>query len=105
MLEGPGVGHPEQIGGPIGVGLAEYPDEMPFVPSVSESLDAIGVGVERGGEAVLGRAQLAEEEVNRLLRNALREAVTGEPPELGIDAYEQSVVVQHLFKMWHGPGL
>ena len=103
MLEGAGRGHRQQLRRPGAVLRAEHLVELGGRPDVEASLDALGVGVERGREPTVGGAQLGEQEVGRLPGDPLPERVAGLPPPADVDAEQLRVVVEHLLEVRHHP--
>ncbi len=103
MLERALLGDAEQPGRPGPVVGTEHLDELGGGPGVELPLDPVGVGVEGGGEPALGGAELGEQEVGRLPRDALAERVPGLPPPAGVDAEQLRVVVEHLLEVRHHP--
>ena len=99
MLEGAGRGHLEDLRRPGAVVGAEHLDQLVGGPGVELALDALAVGVERGGEAALGRAQLAQQEVGGLAGDPLPQR----PAATRVDAEQQAVVVEHLLEVRHHP--
>ncbi|GDY63211.1 hypothetical protein SAV14893_026040 [Streptomyces avermitilis] len=63
----------------------------------------IAVGVERGGEPALAGTQLAHHEVGGLQGDTTSEFGTGGTPEVGVDAAEEGVVVEHLLEVGYDP--
>ena len=103
LLERAGGGHRQQRGRPGAVVRAEHGVELGGRPDVEEALLALGVGVEGGREPALRGAQLAEQEVGRLARDALAERVAGLPPPAHVEAEQLGVVVEHLLEVRHHP--
>ena len=104
VLEGAARGHGEQRGGAVAVLLPEHLRQLGGRPGVGQALDALGVGVERGGEPALGRAQVAQQEVGGLAGDPLGQRRAGGPPQVDVDAQQLGVVVQHLLEVRHDPG-
>ena len=73
-------------------------------PDVELALDALGVGVERGGEAALLLAQLGERPVERLAAHALEQRLARDLPRVQVGAGQQRVVVEHLLEVRDEPG-
>ncbi len=108
FFEGALVGHREELRGEHGVLLAQYLAQLRGSPDVVGALDVLpvrvlAVGVQRGGEAALGRAQFADHEVGGLQRHATGEPGSGGAPQVGVDAAEQRVVVEHLLEVRDDP--
>ena len=88
----------------IGVGVVpEQLAQLRLGPHVELALLALGVGVERGVEAALGAAHLAQRPVERLLAHAAEELLAGQLPGVQVGACEQRVVVEHLLEVRHEP--
>ena len=68
-------------------------------PHVELALDALGVGVQRAGEAAVGHAQLAQRPVERLLAQCGADRVAGELEAVQVGPGEQRVVVEHLLEV------
>ena len=85
----------------------EHLDELGGCPRVGEALVRVavddGVGVERGREPALVGAQVAQQEVGGLLGHPPCERVAGRAPQVGVDAQQQGVVVEHLLEVRHDP--
>ncbi len=103
MLEGPARRHRQQTGGPGAVVRTEHLGQLLRRPGIRQALDALGVGVQRRGEAALRRPQLAQHPVAGLERHPFRHRRAGRPPQVGVDAQQQRVVVQHLLEVRHHP--
>ena len=99
MLERAGRGDLEDLRRPGAVLGAEHLGELVGRPDVELALDALAVGVERRGEATLGGAQLAQQEVGGLAGDPL--AQRSAPP--GVDAQQLGVVVEHLLEVRDHP--
>jgi len=103
VLERAAVGDREQLRGPGAVLGAQHVAELGGGPGVGLALDAVGVGVERGREAALGRGEVAEEERGRLVGHAQGERRTGDPVQVRVGPQQQRVVVEHLLEVRHHP--
>ena len=68
-------------------------------PRVELALDALAVGVQRGGEPALVGAQLAQHEVGGLRGHPLRHRAA----PAGVEAEQLGVVVEHLLEVRHHP--
>ena len=69
VLERPLRRDREQLRGPDAVLLAEHLRQLGGRPGVGQTLDAVRVGVQRGGEPALGRVQVPHQELRGLLRH------------------------------------
>ncbi len=99
VLEGPGVGHREQLGGPGPVVLTQGLDQLLRRPDVEHALLALGVGVQGRGEAALGSPELAQQELGDPLRGPQRRRRT----TVGEHPHQQGVVIEHLLEVGHHP--
>jgi hypothetical protein len=102
-LEVARLGHPEVLDRLVGE-VAEHRAHLGGPPDVELALDALGVGVERGGERALVLAELAQREVERLAAHALEQRLAGDLPAVQVGAGEQRVVVEHLLEVRDEPG-
>jgi hypothetical protein len=82
---------------------AEELAELGGRPDVSEAFDAVGVRVQRRGEAAVGRGETGEQEVGDLADDALGQGMAGEPPPVRVRTQQKRVVVQHLLEVRHHP--
>ncbi len=109
LLEGALLRHAVAGHGQLRVGLAQHLTQLPRRPYVVRALDVLArgrvlaVGVERGGEPALVRAQFADHELRGLQGDAPGEIGAGGAPQVGVRAAEQGVVVQHLLEVRHDP--
>lgn len=109
MLEGALGGDGEQPGGGGRVGGAEQVDQLAGLPHVVGALGGLpgllveAVGVQRGSERALGRAEFAQQEVRGGQRDPAGEGRAGGPPQVQVGAQQQGVVVQHLLEVRHHP--
>ena len=103
MLERAAGGDREQLRGPGAVLGAQHVAELRGGPGVGLALDAVGVGVERGGETALGGDQVAEQERGRLVGHAQGERRAADPVQVRVAAEQQRVVVEHLLEVRHHP--
>ncbi len=103
VLERARLGDLEQLGGPGAVVLAEHLGELGRRPGVELALDALGVGVERGGEPALVGAQLAQQEVGGLAARPARPAGRRSAATSARRPEQQRVVVEHLLEVRHHP--
>ena len=101
-LEIPALGGSE-VGDRLVREVTELGAELVERPHVVATLDALGVGVQRAGESTLGAAQLAQDEVQRLLAGAAQDRVAADLEPVQVGAGEQRVVVEHLLEVGHGP--
>ena len=72
-------------------------------PRVGQALDAVGVGVLRRREAAFGQAQVAQQVVERFLRDLAIALVPGHEPAVQVHGGEQRVVVEHLLEVRDEP--
>ena len=96
--------HAEVLDGGRAELLAERRADLVERPHVVLALDALAVGVQRGGEAALGLAQLAQRPVERLGADPLEQRLAGDLEAVQVRAGEQGVVVEHLLEVRHDPG-
>ena len=103
-LEVAAVGGAEPRDRLVGVRLAlERGPHLLDAPDVELALLALGVGVERGVEAALGAAHLAERPVERLLGHGPEQRVARDLPAVQVRARQQRVVVEHLLEVGDEP--
>ena len=102
-LEVAALGHPEVLDRLLAQLVAEDLAHLVERPHRELALDALGVGVERGGEGALLLAQLGERPVERLAADALEQRLAGDLPGVQVGAREQGVVVEHLLEVRDEP--
>ena len=73
-------------------------------PHVELALDALRIGVQRGGEPALVLAQLADRPVQGLLAHPPEQRLLGDLVGVQVGPREQRVVVEHLLEVRHDPG-
>jgi hypothetical protein len=66
---------------------------------------ALAVGVERGIEAAVGRAHLAQQPVDDAPGGVRKQRLAGQRPGVGVELQERPVVVEHLLEMRDRPAL
>ena len=103
VLEGACDRDLELLGGPGPVLVAQRVGQLRPGPGVGEPLDAVGVRVQRRGEAALLGAQVSQQEVGGLQGHPAGRLGPGRPPQVDVDAQQQRVVVQHLLEVRHDP--
>ncbi|CKQ28619.1 Uncharacterised protein [Mycobacterium tuberculosis] len=106
VLEGAGLGHPENLCRPTAVVAAEHLGQLHRRPNVGRTLAAVGVGIQRRGEHV-GRcfaAQLVEQKSRGLGGDPAGQRIPGTAGPVRVGAQQQRVVVQHLLEMRYHPG-
>jgi len=74
-------------------------------PGEGEALDAVSVGVLRGGEAAFRQAQLPQQVLDGLLDDAAVALLARHEPAVEVGRDEQRVVVEHLLEVRHEPPL
>ena len=86
------------------VRVVERGADLRHRPRVELALDALGVRVERGAEAALGAAHLAQRPVERLAADLAHPLLARHLPAVQVRPGQQRVVVEHLLEVRHGPG-
>ena len=89
----------------LGIGLAQHLDDLGLAPDVELALLALGIGVERGGEASAFGDHLAQQPADRLVDAARVELVAGLAVGLAHEVDQQRVVVEHLLEVRDEPAL
>ena len=87
----------------IGSVGAEQTVDFLLRPGVEPAFLALAVGVDRAGEAAVGRRHLAQHPGHRLLDSPLEQPIAGFLPDLGQEVEQQRIVVQHFFEVRHEP--
>ena len=103
VLERARRGDREELRRPGPVLGAEDLGELRGRPGVGLALHAVGVGVERRGEAALGGAEVAQQERGGLVGHAQGKRRAGDPVQMRVDPEQQGVVVEHLLEVRHHP--
>ena len=104
VFEVPRARHAEVLGRERSVVLQHLVKLRP-APGEEAALVPLGVGVLRGGEGALPRAQLAHQPRRRLIDDLPPQRPRGHLLRGRVDREELRVVVQHLLEVRHGPAL
>ena len=103
VLERAAIGDAEGPGRELAVLGPEDRVQLGGPPDVELSFFALAVGVQRRRQPAVAGPQLAQHPVARLFRHPAGQFRAGQAPQVGVDASQQGVVVEHLLEVRDHP--